>query len=450
MREVSKAPSALPPELDRSAMMRRFADAFRIRPWIYWTDMVGSAAAGWTLFYLSTQAPLGSIAHLAMTVGAILGLLRAALFIHELAHVKRAQIPGFDVVWNALVGVPVLVPGIMYSGSHMDHHRRNGFGTMEDPEYAPIAKWSRPRIALFVLTVAFAPLALVVRWAVLGPLSWLIPPLRKLVVERLSTLGINSHYRRALPEGTKKVRWIREETACALFVWSVAAGTALGWIPLAFVGQWFVVAAGVLVVNQVRTLAAHKGSSWTPSISPAGRSSPLSWRLWACATTPFTTTCPTCRTTAWAWCTVGCFRSCRPTRRTGARPATASWSPSRSSGTKRRHDFAGPASGEAAGSRTSLGFTSLRGLPPLLCGSRQRRSRWLPHFARLHLAARATALAKDLRSRGEPRGVGWLEWEVRSTHLRDGRINLPAGRIGRTVILYLDTSEVEPANERSA
>jgi fatty acid desaturase len=257
MLEVSNAPSALPPELDRSAVRRRFADEFRVRPWIYWTDMVGSAAAAWTLFYLSTQAPLGSVAHLAMTVGAILALLRAALFIHELAHVKRAQLPGFDVVWNALVGVPVLVPGIMYSGSHMDHHRRNGFGTMEDPEYAPIAKWSRPRIALFVLTVAFAPLALVLRWAVLGPLSWLFPPLRKFVVERLSTLGINAHYRRPLPQGTKKVRWMREEAACALFVWGVAAGTALGWIPLAFVGQWFVISAGVLVVNQVRTLAAH-------------------------------------------------------------------------------------------------------------------------------------------------------------------------------------------------
>jgi len=257
MRDVQNAPAALTPELDRSAIMRRCADAFRIRPWIYWTDMVGSAAVGWTLFYLSTLAPLGSVAHVVMTLGAILGLLRAALFIHELAHVKRTQLPGFDVVWNAIVGVPLIVPGIMYSGSHMDHHRRNGFGTMEDPEYAPIATWSRPRIALFVLTVAFAPIALAFRWAVLGPLSWICPPLRVLVVERLSTLGINVHYRRAMPEGRKKVRWFREEAACALFVWGVAVSAALGWIPLIAVVQWLIVGAGVLVVNQLRTLAAH-------------------------------------------------------------------------------------------------------------------------------------------------------------------------------------------------
>lgn len=257
MREVSMASSTLPPALDRSEIMRRSADAFRLRPWIYWSDMLGSALLGWTLFYLSTQAPLGSAAHLALTLGATLALLRAVLFIHELTHVKKIDLPGFDVVWNAVVGVPIGVPSIMYVGSHMDHHRRDGFGTLDDPEYAPIAKWSRLRLAAFVVTVAFVPFALVVRWGVLGPLSWFCPPLRKLVVERLSTLGINSSYHRQLPSGTKKRRWIREEAAAAVFVWAGVAGFLLGWIPQAFIVQWFLMGAGILVVNQVRTLAAH-------------------------------------------------------------------------------------------------------------------------------------------------------------------------------------------------
>ncbi len=257
MREVPMASTTLPRAFDRSEIMRRSADAFRIRPWIYWGDMLGSALLGWTLFYLSTQAPIGSVAHVAMTLGAIFALLRGALFIHELAHVKKSDLPGFDGVWNASVGVPLLVPSIMYVGSHMDHHRRNGFGTLDDPEYAPIAKWTRLRIAAFVLTVAFVPFALVVRWGVLGPLSWICPPVKKLVVERLSTLGINSGYRRQLPNGTRQKRWFREEAACALFAWACVASFALGWIPTAFVVQWFIVAAGVLVVNQVRTLAAH-------------------------------------------------------------------------------------------------------------------------------------------------------------------------------------------------
>jgi fatty acid desaturase len=257
MREGSMASATPAPIWERGEIMRRFADAFRVRPWVYWTDMVGSALVGWSLFALAVQAPFGTAAHVALTLGAVFALLRAALFIHELAHVKTSELPGFDVAWSALVGTPVLVPSLMYVGSHMDHHRRTGFGTLDDPEYAPIAKWSRYRIALFILTVAFAPLALVLRFGLLGPLSWKLPALRKLVVERLSTLGINSRYRRKLPEGSRRLRWMREEAAAALFVWTVAAAVALGWLPLAFVAQWFLVAAGILVVNQVRTLAAH-------------------------------------------------------------------------------------------------------------------------------------------------------------------------------------------------
>ena len=60
---------------------------------------------------------------------------------------------------------------------------------------------SRLRIVAFVLTVALVPLALPLRWGVLGPLSRLIPPLRRIVVGRLSTLVINSDYVRPMPTG---------------------------------------------------------------------------------------------------------------------------------------------------------------------------------------------------------------------------------------------------------
>jgi len=183
--------------------------------------------------------------------------LRAALFIHELAHLKPGTLPGFHAVWSALVGVPILVPSFMYVGSHMDHHRPSGFGTLADPEYAPIARWSRPRIVLFVITVAFVPCLLVLRWGIVGPLSWFCPPLRKLAIERMSTLVINNQYRRPLPTGRRAQRWLREEQATAAFVWCVGGAVALGWLPTAVVVQWLVMAAGVLVVNQVRTLAAH-------------------------------------------------------------------------------------------------------------------------------------------------------------------------------------------------
>ena len=239
-------------------ILKRIGGAFRPRPLVYWADMLLSAAAGWTLFAVAAQATLGSPLHVAATVGAIFALLRAVLFIHELAHLKTSQLPGFEIVWNLVVGIPVLVPSLMYVGSHKDHHRKTGFGTQEDPEYAPIAHWSRLRIALFVITVAFVPLLLPIRWGLLGPLSRLVKPLRRVVVERMSTLVINNSYRRPMPRGAEAVaRWNWEEAGAALFVWSLAGAVAAGWIAPILLLKWYLVGAGVLVVNQVRTLAAH-------------------------------------------------------------------------------------------------------------------------------------------------------------------------------------------------
>jgi fatty acid desaturase len=248
-----------PPRADsaRSEIRRRFAEAFRIRPWIYWADMLASASLGWGLFACAVLTPPGSVLHVVATVGAVFALLRSALFIHEIAHIRSGELPWFETVWNVLVGIPITVPSLMYVGSHSDHHKRTGFGTDEDPEYAPIARWSRLRIALFVLTVAFVPFLLVLRWGVLGPLSYLFPSLRRFTVARCSTLVINVHYERPEPRGRAASRWAWQEAGAALLVWAVAAGFALGWIPAHAVCQWFLVAAGILIVNQVRTLAAH-------------------------------------------------------------------------------------------------------------------------------------------------------------------------------------------------
>lgn len=257
MRDASAALTRRVSVADRNEIMQRFAGAFAVRPWLYWTDMLASAAVGWSAFAVAVGADVFSPLHIAASLVAVLGLLRAALFIHELAHLTPGSLPGFQAVWSALVGIPILVPSIMYVGSHMDHHRPAGFGTPADPEYAPIARWSRARMVLFVATVAFVPVLLILRWGIVGPISWAVPPVRKFVVQRLSTLVINDGYERPLPTGKRAERWLREEQAVAAFVWSVGIAIWFGWLPFAVLAQWLVMAGGVLVVNQVRTLAAH-------------------------------------------------------------------------------------------------------------------------------------------------------------------------------------------------
>jgi fatty acid desaturase len=245
------------PTLSAADIVRKIELGAAPNPLIYWADLVASTSLGWICFAISAQVPIGSTPYFVATLTAILALLRAALFIHELTHLGPGKLRGFRLVWNATVGIPLMIPSLMYEGSHMDHHKRSGFGTDRDPEYAQIARWSRLRILVFVFTVALLPLVLPLRWGVIGPLSRLIPSLRPFVVGKMSTLVINAAYVRPMPRGEQVHLWAVQEAAAAVFVWAIAGATLVGWIPVGWLLQWCLVGGGILTVNQVRTLVAH-------------------------------------------------------------------------------------------------------------------------------------------------------------------------------------------------
>jgi len=156
------------------------------------------------------------------------------------------------------VGLPLLLPSLMYVGSHGDHHRQTTFGTLHDPEYVPLAHWGCLRIFGFVLTMGIVPPLLMVRWGVVGPLSYFIPSLRRWLIARASTLVINADYRRPTPPGHTVPHWVRQESAAAVVCWGLVACCIMGWVPIPWLYQWYLVATGILVVNQIRTLAAHR------------------------------------------------------------------------------------------------------------------------------------------------------------------------------------------------
>ena len=158
----------------------------------------------------------------------------------------------FELVWNALVGVPFLAPSLMYVGSHLDHHRQATFGTWNDPEYLPLARSTPLRHLGFLLVPTVEVPMLPVRWGVLGPASWVIPPLRRWVVTRASTLVLNPRYRRPEPKGREAVRWIAQEAAAAALVWLVAGGVVAGRVPVQWLLQWYVVVAGALELSEDR------------------------------------------------------------------------------------------------------------------------------------------------------------------------------------------------------
>lgn len=230
------------------------SDIAEARAGIYWADMLLSAGVGYVA--LAGAILLASpVLAVASGVIAVLLLYRALLFIHELTHIHRNALPGFRTAWNLLVGIPMLTPSFMYEGVHTLHHARTRYGTVEDPEYLPLALmkwWSLPA---FILISLLAPPALLIRFAVLNPLGLVIPQVRQLVWQRFSALSINPDFRRRPPEGELKGRVLYQEIGGTL--WSfvlVASIFAVGWRPLLVALAVF---AAVAVLNQLRTLVAH-------------------------------------------------------------------------------------------------------------------------------------------------------------------------------------------------
>ena len=244
---------------DDNAMLKAAASLTRDlnvpKPAIYWADMLGSALLGYAGL-IAAMAASGWIA-LAAGVIAVLALYRAGSFIHELTHIKQGAVPGFRTAWNAVIGVPLLLPSFMYEGVHNQHHAKTYYGTANDPEYLPLALMKPWTLPVFLVAAALAPIGMLIRFGILAPLSLLSPKVRQAVVGRYSGLQINPRFRRPAPQGEFARQWRWQEVAASLWSVTLIALVAGGIIPLRALLLFLAVASGVMFLNQVRTLVAH-------------------------------------------------------------------------------------------------------------------------------------------------------------------------------------------------
>ena len=245
---------------DDKAMLKAAANLTRdlnvANPRVYWADLAASALLGYGALGAAMLAH-GWLA-LAAAVVAVLALYRAGSFIHELTHIKPNAVPGFSLAWNAIVGIPMMIPSFMYEGVHNQHHGKTYYGTANDPEYLPLALMKPWTLPLFVLAAIAAPVAMLVRFGVLAPLSAVVPKLRDVVVGRFSGLQINPQFRRKRPTGTFARRWMAQEGAASLWAIALVTMVATGIVPLRAFLIFLGVASGVMFLNQVRTLVAHR------------------------------------------------------------------------------------------------------------------------------------------------------------------------------------------------
>ena len=241
---------------------------FRVRPEIYWADFLLTYGLGIYCFGQVRGASLWqphpgldfSARKVFFFFASCLLFYRAAMFIHEVVHQRAAnRLPLFRLAWNLLCGIPFLVPSFVYY-THIDHHRRKHYGTRHDGEYLPL-EHQRRWFILFYLSWSFViPVLAVVRFFLLTPLCWLMPPLRGVIHRHASSMVMDPTYIRPLPsrQTMRLIYW--QELGCFLWCLGVALypQIAFGRWPLPFLLHAYATGVVIILMNSVRTLGSHR------------------------------------------------------------------------------------------------------------------------------------------------------------------------------------------------
>lgn len=243
-------------------------DLTRPDPRIYWADFLLSIISGHIaihlLFFLPQWYPNSVWMYVGMLVcyvATVVLYMRALMFIHELVHLPKKGFTGFRVAWNALCGIFFFVPSFLYY-PHVDHHRRKHYGTERDGEYLPMSHRSRWMVVGFIAQALVIPFLGIARFLLISPICWVFPKVRPWVHRHMSTMVVDPLYERNDASRDLVRTVVIQEAFCfAWAVWFLIRGGIMR-------DQWFdpfwliayAVGVGVLLLNEVRTLGAHR---WT-------------------------------------------------------------------------------------------------------------------------------------------------------------------------------------------
>ncbi|QNM98217.1 fatty acid desaturase family protein [Chitinimonas koreensis] len=257
--EAAQPSAAQPGAAQLNAQLKPLiGDLTEHRALVYWGDLLASMALFWGAFALSLAGAAGQGLRAAAFAVAVLALYRAATFMHELAHLPQSRLPGFRWAWNLLCGIPILLPSFLYY-SHLNHHATKLYATVDDPEYLafgphPLKSWW----TLLAGTV-LSPLLLALRFAVLAPLAWFVPPLRRWLDVHFSAVAIHPHFQDRTPQRARRQKEQRiAEPLTALYLWLAVGACLAGLLPLQVVAAFVACALCVLLINAVRTRYAHR------------------------------------------------------------------------------------------------------------------------------------------------------------------------------------------------
>ena len=260
LQQQNQTESKSPPEapvFDLTELREMVKDLFTYSPVIYWCDFLISV----TIAYSAAGLFLGLFEwfpqqHVVCYPIAIIFLYRVSLFMHEVVHMGK-HMKSFQVVWNIVAGIPMLTPSFFYV-PHIAHHNTNHYGTDEDGEYLPLGIGTRREILNYFLQVLYQPLFVAFRFIILGPLSFLHPKLRRWTLVHASSFVIDWSYKRPLPK-VIPWHWAVMDLLCTVRLWKpIVLVLILGTQSWTIIPGIYALAVGILSLNYLRALAAHR------------------------------------------------------------------------------------------------------------------------------------------------------------------------------------------------
>lgn len=216
---------------------------------LYFADAGLSATLGWA-FFLVALLPIGSGWAGFAILASALALFRALAFIHELVH--QREMFAFRVFWHSLVGIPLLLPLLLYLPVHHDHHNTRTYGTLKDGEYEHFTgRLGLMVFKLLALNIAL-PVALILRFAVLTPLSPIFPIVKNKIIPGFIHLALRIPFHAPpLPIEFRRESAIYE-WVCAAHAWLLI----LLWLNghPGMVVTWAVLLVIIATLNTIRAM----------------------------------------------------------------------------------------------------------------------------------------------------------------------------------------------------
>ncbi len=241
----------------RRAICTADTDFFRASPARYWIDFLVSLSVAYLAAMVYLSSPLGSWAQLVAFPIAAFWLYRLGSLIHEVCHLGEREMPTFKIAWNMLAGIVTLTPSPFFTRHHRDHHSRRYYGTPQDPEYVAnvFEGGNAASIAGYTLHVLAFPVLVFLRF-LLAPLSFIHPTVREWTLRHASALTFNRRYERHLTP-TDRRAILAVEIPCFFRALLIPLLVVFGLNPWTRIPLLYALAAGIVLLNQLRQLADH-------------------------------------------------------------------------------------------------------------------------------------------------------------------------------------------------